>query len=93
MANSGKLEASPSDAVYVNSEEGLRQAVKKSGTIILEGEIPLTQTLVITGVVDVELVGGNVTFAGDEGGEYNRAINVRGNSLNLRGNTIIYNQR
>lgn len=61
-----KLDATPSDAVYVNSEEDFRQAVKKSGTIILEGEIPLTQTLVINGDVDVELVGGKVTYAGDK---------------------------
>lgn len=67
IANSRKLEATPSDAVYVNSEEDLKQAVKKSGTIIVSNDISLTDTLVITDGVSVELRGGTVSFAGDKG--------------------------
>lgn len=56
--------ASPSDAVYVSTEEELREAVKQSGEIVLENEIPLTKPLAISKNVDISMEGGGITFAG-----------------------------
>lgn len=66
IKKSRNSEATPSDAVYVSDETELKQAVKHSGAIIVSNDISLTDTLVITDGVSVELSGGTVSFAGDK---------------------------
>lgn len=42
-----ELKASPSDAVYVSDENELREAVKSDGTVLLENNIQISETIII----------------------------------------------
>ncbi|MBS5065714.1 MAG: hypothetical protein KHZ58_18325 [Hungatella hathewayi] len=57
--------ATPADAVYVSDETALQEAVMNSGTVVVEGEIALTETLVIPDGKEIDLRGGQISFAGN----------------------------
>ena len=57
--------ATPTDAVEVTNEAELQKAVKNSGTIVVEGEIALTETLEISDGKEIDLRGGRLTYAGN----------------------------
>ena len=57
--------ATPADAVYVSNETELQEAVMNSGTVVVEGEIALTETLAITEEKEIDLRGGTISYAGN----------------------------
>ena len=57
--------ATPADAVYVSNETELQEAVMNSGTVVVEGEIALTEMFTIPKGKEIDLRGGKIFFAGN----------------------------
>lgn len=81
------LEATPSDAIHVSTEEELWDAIGSDNSIVLDGDIALTEKLIISGDVSIELRGGKLSVAGD--GNRNAMIEIRDTAKVTLGNIEI----